>query len=154
MDTKLAVVKQGSILETLPSPVFRYDGITSDDIRKKNSPVSSPIESPLSDSKSLSLGRFPMQFFGAARTYTDSDGLYDYPSSETVLTASSPRRNTKKCDRRRERKSSLKTNRNDKSGTLRHLDSVYINFLALPRPYSRRIMFLIASKSAYVQSVS
>lgn len=83
----------------------------------RGSPVSSRSESPLSDAKSAGLGRFSTHFYGMSRTdvpYTDSDGLYDYPSSETVLPPTSiHRRHARKCDRRRERKTSLKISRLD-----------------------------------------
>lgn len=79
---------------------------------KRGSPVSSRSESPLSDAKSVGLGRFSSQFYGMSRTdvpYTDSDGLYDYPSSETLLPhRDASRRLMRKADRRRERKTSQK----------------------------------------------
>lgn len=124
LDTKLTSMKQGStvayqslqVSESPPVFVFLTDSV--DDVKKRNSPVSSRSESPLSDTKSVILGCSPVQFSGPSRAHTDSDGLYDYPSSETVLTTSSPaRRNTKKYERRRERKSNLQTSRNSKSGT-------------------------------------
>ena len=45
--------------------------------------------------------------------YTDSDGLYDYPSSETILPPTSMHRRhlRHKCDRRREKKTSVKNTR-------------------------------------------
>jgi hypothetical protein len=45
--------------------------------------------------------------------YTDSDGLYDYPSSETILppTGIHRRHMRHKCDRRREKKASFKSTR-------------------------------------------
>lgn len=124
LDTKLAITKQGSTVAyqslQIPEspPVFVFHTDTSiDDGKKRNSPVSSRSESPLSDAKSVIMIRSSAQFSYPSRICTDSDGLYDYPSSETALTTSSPaRRNMKKCERRRERKLSLKTNRNNKSG--------------------------------------
>lgn len=87
----------------------------TDDSKLRSSPVSSRSESPLSDAKSAGLGRFSTHFYGMSRSdipYTDSDGLYDYPSSETILPANNlSRRHARKCDRRRERKTSLMNNR-------------------------------------------
>jgi hypothetical protein len=52
--------------------------------------------------------------------YTDSDGLYDYPSSETILPPTSIHRRhmRHKCDRRRERKTSFKSSRMDSNREL------------------------------------
>lgn len=102
--------------EPLPPWVMHSgDSIGNDEAKK--SPVSSRSESPLSDAKSAGFGRFSSHFYGMSRTdvpYTDSDGLYDYPSSEAVLPPTSiPRRHARKCDRRRERKTSLKSSRVD-----------------------------------------
>lgn len=83
---------------------------TSEDHRR-GSPVSSRSESPLSDAKSVGLGRFSSQFYGMSRNdipYTDSDGLYDYPSSETVLPRDASRRLIRKADRRRDRRTNQK----------------------------------------------
>lgn len=130
MDTKLlslqpsgaqpgAVVLQSLQLpEQLPSWALHCcEGGNGDDTKMKGSPMSSRSESPLSDAKNAGLGRFSTHFYGMSRTdvpYTDSDGLYDYPSSETVLPPTSiPRRHARKCDRRRERKTSLKSSRVD-----------------------------------------
>ena len=94
------------------------DSAVNDDTKK--SPVSSRSESPLSDAKSAGFGRFSAQFYGMSRPdlpYTDSDGLYDYPSSEAVLpVANINRRNSRKCDRRRERKASLQLGRAEHDG--------------------------------------
>ncbi len=114
------VLQSLQLPETQPTS-WAPDVANSDDPSKK-SPVSSRSESPLSDAKSAGLGRFSRQFYGKSRNdlpYTDSDGLYDYPSSETVPPAScTARRNARKSDRRRERKASLKTNRIDQHGLL------------------------------------
>ena len=124
MDTKLPAVKQGSP----PIFVFFTDGV--DDVKKRISPMSSRSESPLSDGKSVVFGRSSLNFSGPSRPYTDSDGLYDYPSSETAFATSSPaRRNTRKCERRRERKSSLKTN--SKSGRGHRGKMVFFFFFKL-----------------------
>ena len=94
------------------SKQFCSDG--NHDDRKRGSPVSSRSESPLSDAKSVGIGRFSSHFYGKSRAdlqsvYTDSD-LYDYPSSERSVLPSinTPRRHARKCDlKRRERKKSL-----------------------------------------------
>lgn len=73
--------------------------------------------------------------------HTDSDGLYDYPSSETILPPSSiHRRHTRKCDRRRERKSSLKSSRID-----HHRDSLGNQ---LHRIVIVRVLFELLNKAA------
>ena len=87
------------------------------DVAKKSrtSPVSSRSESPLSDALAVGLNRFSSHFYGTSRPdlpFTDSDGLYDYPSSEAVLPVLNVnRRNSRKCGRRRERKASLQASR-------------------------------------------
>ncbi|XP_068083923.1 uncharacterized protein [Anabrus simplex] len=63
----------------LPSIVVQSDSSGCD---KHLSPVSSRSESPLSD-KTCGLGRFSPMFYG--RHFTDSDGLYDCPSSDCPL---------------------------------------------------------------------
>lgn len=57
------------------------------DVSRPLSPVSSRSESPLSDKTGL--GRFSPQFYGRQLPFTDSDGLYDFPSSEFVKGTSS-----------------------------------------------------------------
>ncbi|XP_059350348.1 uncharacterized protein LOC130692880 isoform X2 [Daphnia carinata] len=127
LDTKLLSLQPGGmppiVLQSLqlpePSSLWTCSGNfgSTDETRVKVSPVSSRSESPLSDVRSAGLGRFSTKFYGMSRIdmlHTDSDGLYDYPSSETILPPSSiHRRHTRKCDRRRERKSSLKSSRID-----------------------------------------
>ncbi|KAK6632810.1 hypothetical protein RUM43_013581 [Polyplax serrata] len=59
--------------------------VQSDYSEKLLSPVSSRSESPLSD-KALGLGRFSPMFYSKSKCdqlpFTDSDGLYDFPSSD------------------------------------------------------------------------
>lgn len=59
--------------------------VQSDYCDKLLSPVSSRSESPLSD-KTLGLGRFSPMFYSKNKSdqlpFTDSDGLYDFPSSD------------------------------------------------------------------------
>ncbi|XP_055617633.1 uncharacterized protein LOC129762992 isoform X3 [Toxorhynchites rutilus septentrionalis] len=72
----------------------------------KLSPVSSRSESPLSD-RTASMERFSTQFYGKKDQqlpFTDSDGLYDFPSSDGK--GSSTIHHRKSTGRRRERRSS------------------------------------------------
>ncbi|XP_046801594.1 uncharacterized protein LOC111685989 isoform X3 [Lucilia cuprina] len=87
----------------LPSIVIQIDGCGD----KTLSPVSSRSESPLSERAGI--GRFSPHFYGRKDQlpFTDSDGLYDFPSSDgkgtSVHTFSHQRRSSSK---KRERKSS------------------------------------------------
>ncbi|KAF2903769.1 hypothetical protein ILUMI_02404 [Ignelater luminosus] len=88
----------------LPSIVVQNDPSTCD---KHLSPMSSRSESPLSD-KTLGLDRFSPQFYGRnkdALPFTDSDGLYDFPSSDKVNITSTTQQHRKSTGRRREKKS-------------------------------------------------
>ncbi|KAL0270830.1 UNVERIFIED_CONTAM: hypothetical protein PYX00_008110 [Menopon gallinae] len=90
--------------------------VQSDYSDKLLSPVSSRSESPLSD-KTLGLGRFSPMFYSKTKNdplpFTDSDGLYDFPSSDCIPSnnkgvqagVSSHRKST---GRRRERRSSYR----------------------------------------------
>ncbi|KAG7164586.1 putative Mucin-5AC-like 5, partial [Homarus americanus] len=76
------------------------------------SPVSSRSESPISDSR-LSVARIYPAFFGVSGKpelpYTDSDGLYDCPSSEVLHSDSHPSTSTlKRLGRKRLKRSSGK----------------------------------------------
>lgn len=88
----------------LPSIVIQIDGNGGE---KSLSPVSSRSESPLSERASM--GRFSPYFYGRKDQlpFTDSDGLYDFPSSDGKGTSgqmfSHQRRSSSK---KRERKSS------------------------------------------------
>lgn len=87
----------------LPSIVVQNDPSTCE---KFLSPMSSRSESPLSD-KTLGLDRFSPQFYGRNKDvlpFTDSDGLYDFPSSDKVNVASAPHQHRKSTGRRREKK--------------------------------------------------
>ncbi|KAF5270043.1 hypothetical protein FQR65_LT05842 [Abscondita terminalis] len=88
----------------LPSIVVQNDPSTFD---KYLSPMSSRSESPLSD-KTLGLDRFSPQFYGRNKDilpFTDSDGLYDFPSTDKVNVASSTHQHRKSTGRRREKRS-------------------------------------------------
>lgn len=68
----------------LPSIVIQSDSSTICD--KLLSPVSSRSESPLSD-RTTGVARFSPHFYGRHKDqlpFTDSDGLYDFPSSDCV----------------------------------------------------------------------
>lgn len=94
----------------LPTIVIQSDFCDN----KLLSPVSSRSESPLSD-KALGLGRFSPMFYSKSKCdhlpFTDSDGLYDFPSSDCFpsnnksvqATTTSHRKST---GRKRERKNS------------------------------------------------
>lgn len=89
----------------LPSIVIQSDGFD------KHSPVSSRSESPLSD-RNNGMGRFSPQFYGKKDQqlpFTDSDGLYDFPSSDGkgCVSGAIHRKSTGK---RRERRSSKSSN--------------------------------------------
>lgn len=74
----------------------------------KLSPVSSRSESPLSD-RNNGMGRFSPQFYGKKDQrlpFTDSDGLYDFPSSDGKGGTCDLGQHRKTTGKRRERKSS------------------------------------------------
>lgn len=74
----------------------------------KLSPVSSRSESPLSD-RNNGMGRFSPQFYGKKDQrlpFTDSDGLYDFPSSDGKGGTSDLSQHRKSTGKRRERRSS------------------------------------------------
>lgn len=87
----------------LPSIIVQTDFNNYD---KHLSPMSSRSESPLSD-RTLGVDRFSAQFYGRnkeALPFTDSDGLYDFPSSDKVNVTSSTQHHRKSTGRRREKK--------------------------------------------------
>lgn len=87
----------------LPSIVVQCDSISLD---KFLSPVSSRSESPLSD-RTTGMGRFSPQFYGKSKDFlpfTDSDGLYDFPSSEKMNITSTMQLHRKSTGRKREKK--------------------------------------------------
>lgn len=96
------------------------------------SPVSSRSESPLSDKTGL--GRFSPQFYGRQLPFTDSDGLYDFPSSECVKDNSFkvgsivPKKSGRKRDRRTTRTTSHEPTGTTKS-TLPHMPHSMHNLL-------------------------
>lgn len=104
----------------LPSIVVQSEGSAGD---KYVSPVSSRSESPLSD-RTMGLGRFSPNFYSKQKDllpFTDSDGLYDFPSSDCApqnkVDVASTMQQHRKSGRKREKKSS----RTLKSPTKTHL---------------------------------
>lgn len=86
----------------LPSIVIQNDASPNE---KHLSPMSSRSESPLSD-KTNGPERFSPQFYGRNKDslpFTDSDGLYDFPSSDKVNVYSSTQTHRKSTGRRREK---------------------------------------------------
>lgn len=82
--------------------------IQSESGSEKLSPVSSRSESPLSD-RNNGMGRFSPQFYGKKERqlpFTDSDGLYDFPSSDGKGGISGSSQHRKTSGKRRERRSS------------------------------------------------
>lgn len=85
----------------LPSIVIQQDGCD------KLSPVSSRSESPISDRHVL--GKLSSLFFGKAEQqlpFTDSDGLYDFPSSDGKGSTCVATQHRKSVGKRKERRSS------------------------------------------------
>ncbi|XP_055685615.1 uncharacterized protein LOC129791455 isoform X2 [Lutzomyia longipalpis] len=104
----------------LPSIVIQSDM----GAEKALSPVSSRSESPLSE-KTIGMGRFSPLFYGKKDQqllFTDSDGLYDFPSSDgkgNLVSAISHRKNTGK---KRERKSSFRGHNQSPNKCSSHLE--------------------------------
>lgn len=85
----------------LPSIVVQLDAVTGE---KYLSPMSSRSESPLSD-RTSGMGRFSPLFYGKNKDllpFTDSDGLYDFPSSDKVNVTTSCQH--KKIGRKRDKR--------------------------------------------------
>ncbi|KAK2723116.1 hypothetical protein QYM36_001707, partial [Artemia franciscana] len=113
LDTKLMFNKlsHDSFLSLKPPTIVVQTLLTDDkEEERKLSPVSSRSESPLSDSKSF---RFSSIYLGLSRRdlpFTDSDALYDYPSSEAIqrdFPEVAPQRHPKKIEKKRERRTSV-----------------------------------------------
>lgn len=111
----------------LPSIVVQLD---SPGYEKHLSPMSSRSESPLSD-RTSGMGRFSPQFYGKNKDilpFTDSDGLYDFPSSDKVNVTSNTQH--KKMGRKREKK--LLRNCKTPSPTKSHHFTAMYNLLDVP----------------------
>ena len=102
--TKCTIVKCISVERGLDEKASLKPPILFSDCSRPLSPVSSRSESPLSDKTGL--GRFSPQFYGRQLPFTDSDGLYDFPSSECVKGGSCKGSSTahRKAGRRRDRR--------------------------------------------------
>lgn len=86
----------------LPSVVVQCENNNE----KHLSPLSSRSESPLSD-RTSGIDRFSSKFYGQHKDllpFTDSDGLYDFPSSDKVNVTSLTHQYKKSTSRKREKK--------------------------------------------------
>lgn len=102
--TKCSIVKCISVERGLDEKACLRPPTLLSDCSRPLSPVSSRSESPLSDKTGL--GRFSPQFYGRQLPFTDSDGLYDFPSSECVKgnNCKSANNTQKKSGRKRDRR--------------------------------------------------
>lgn len=111
------------------------------DCSRPLSPVSSRSESPLSDKTGF--GRFSPQFYGRQLPFTDSDGLYDFPSSDCTRPGNGrggyARKVGKKRDRRAPRTISHETAGTSKTA-LPHMPHSMHNLLEV-----RFILFIMYS---------
>lgn len=146
----------------LPSIVVQCDS----SVEKHLSPMSSRSESPLSD-RTTGMSRFSPQFYGRHKDllpFTDSDGLYDFPSSDKVNITSSTHTHRKSTGRKREKKSlrNCKTPSPTRTQTVgfvsQHLDiPIKDHFCKLPSPRKpspkRRIRPQVVSSSSSSDSI-
>lgn len=147
----------------LPSIIVQCDSSSE----KHLSPMSSRSESPLSD-RTPGMDRFSSKFYGQHKDllpFTDSDGLYDFPSSDKVNITSLAHQHKKASSRKREKKMlrNCKTPSPTKSVTINSLcynldvplkDQFYK--IASPRKPSpkRRIRPQVVSSSSSSESVA
>lgn len=130
--TKCSIVKCISVERGLDEKACLRPPTLLSEGSRPLSPVSSRSESPLSDKTGL--GRFSPQFYGRQLPFTDSDGLYDFPSSECVKGGScktgnnSQKKSGKKRDRRTTRTTSHEVTGTTKS-TLPHMPHSMHNLL-------------------------
>lgn len=94
--------------EVLTMSQLQLPSIVIQSVESKLSPVSSRSESPLSDRNNNGMGRFSPQFYNKQLPFTDSDGLYDFPSSDGKGGSSSNVYHVRKSSRRRKNSKSLK----------------------------------------------
>lgn len=123
MDRLLIPPVQGVCKVQLQLPSIVVQSESSD---KYVSPVSSRSESPLSD-RTFGLGLFSPHFYNKQKDFlpfTDSDGLYDFPSSDCTAQnkiSLIPTIQHRKSGRRREKKSSrTKSQSPTKSSSIHH----------------------------------
>ena len=118
--------KESPILQKPPPAIVVHNSLNSESSLDENgsndksvklSPVSSRSESPISDSR-LSVHRIYPAFFGGGNNgkldlpYTDSDGLYDCPSSEVVHSDSHKSSPLRKLGRKKTKRTTGKTKSN------------------------------------------
>ncbi|XP_065162399.1 uncharacterized protein [Atheta coriaria] len=133
-----------------PSIVVHADATNMD---KLLSPVSSRSESPLSDRSGV--GRFSSQFYGRNKEFlpfTDSDGLYDFSSSDKVNTTGiqSHRKTGRKRDKKLIRQKSPSPT---KSPTCYHLELPF-KTPRKPSPKRRMSRNTVVSSSSSSDSVA
>lgn len=116
--TKCSIVKCVSVERGLDEKASLRPPTLIPEGSRPLSPVSSRSESPLSDKTGL--GRFSPQFYGRQLPFTDSDGLYDFPSSECVKGANNKLGGNcaKKSGRKRDRRNT-RTSSHEVTGTTR-----------------------------------
>lgn len=109
----------------LPSIVVQLDAAGE----KYLSPMSSRSESPLSD-RTTGIGRFSPLFYGKNKDllpFTDSDGLYDFPSSDKVNVMSTAAQHKKVGRKREKRVRTCKT-----PSPTKHQNVTWLNHLDVP----------------------
>lgn len=120
---------------------------------EKVSPVSSRSESPLSD-RNMGMGRFSPQFYGKKDQqlpiqFTDSDGLYDFPSSDGKGSTSGIVQHRKSAGKRRERRSSKTSNLNISIRKLFHFINLYFHLCSLSLLLSRSSSITIKELNSF-----
>lgn len=137
--TKCSIVKCISVERGLDEKVCLRPPTLLSEGSRPLSPVSSRSESPLSDKTGL--GRFSPQFYGRQLPFTDSDGIYDFPSSDCVKgsscksAGSSQKKSGRKRDRRTSRTASHEVAGTTKS-TLPHMPHSMHNLLEVCLHYT------------------
>nr|XP_023025035.1 uncharacterized protein LOC111513108 [Leptinotarsa decemlineata] len=99
---------------------------------KHLSPMSSRSESPLSD-RTTGMGRFSPQFYGRHKDllpFTDSDGLYDFPSSDKVNVTT--HLHHKKPGRKREKRALRNCKTPSPTKPTQFLSQVHLSHLDIP----------------------
>lgn len=113
--TKCSIVKCVSIEKGLDEKASLRPPTLLTEGSRPLSPVSSRSESPLSDKTGL--GRFSPQFYGRQLPFTDSDGLYDFPSSECVKGGNCKGNNAQKKSGRKKDRRTTRTVSHEVAGT-------------------------------------
>lgn len=141
--TKCSIVKCISVERGLDEKACLRPPTLLSEGSRPLSPVSSRSESPLSDKTGL--GRFSPQFYGRQLPFTDSDGLYDFPSSECVKGANKSTGNCqKKSGRKRDRRTSRTASHDVAGGTAGQVKST------LPHmPHSMHNLLEVSTLTTY-----